>query len=122
MKYTYIIETRNFASTSKREDVSLIYSAHGETHDHDLYSILFIFEFSTRCKTAIDLTRVSENLPSISQYSDEEEVLILPYTLFKVLNVFEATRNEPFSIYLQNIPVPDRSLISFLEMKPKVLA
>ena len=117
-----IIETRNFASTSKRKNVSLIYSAHGEALDHNLHSILLIFEFPTRCKTAIDLTRISENLPPISQYADEEEVLILPYTLFKVLNVFEATQNEPFSIYLQNIPVPDQSLISFLKMEPEHVA
>ncbi|UJR29619.1 hypothetical protein I4U23_017167 [Adineta vaga] len=120
MKYNCVIETHNFASTSKLKNVSLLYSGYGEPYDHDLYSILFIFEFLTQCKTAIDLTRVSENLPPISQYSDEEEVLILPYTLFKVLNVSEATENEPFSIYLQNIPVPDQSLISFLKLNPKL--
>jgi hypothetical protein len=117
-----IIETRNFASTSKRKEVSLLFSAHGEALDNNLHSILFIFEFPTRCKTAIDLARISENLPPISQYADEEEVLILPYTLFKVLNVFEATENEPFSIYLQNVPVPDQSLISFLKMEPEHVA
>ncbi|CAF1518796.1 unnamed protein product [Adineta steineri] len=121
MRYNCIIETYNFASTSKVKNVSLLYSGHSETCDQHLYSVLFIFEFSNSCKTAIDLTRVSENLPPLSQYPDEEEVLILPYTLFKVLTVIEATDNEPFTIFLQNIPVPDQSLLSFMYMNQKRL-
>ncbi len=36
---------------------------------------------------------------------------ILPYTVFKVMNVTEPTETEPSSIYLQNMPVPEQSLI-----------
>ncbi len=46
---------------------------------------------------------------------------ILPYTLFKVVKVTEPTEAEPFSIYLQNLPVPEQSLISFLTEKPKYI-
>jgi hypothetical protein len=38
------------------------------------------------------------------------------------VKVTEPTETEPFSIYLQNEPVPEQSLISFLTEKPKYIA
>ena len=117
-----VVETRNFSSTSRNKDASIVFSGFGQTRADKLYSILFVFEFLTRCKTAINLSRISKDLPPISQFEDEEEVLILPYTLFKVVKVTEETPTEPFSIYLQNVPVPEQSLISFLRENPKYIA
>ncbi|CAF4222697.1 unnamed protein product, partial [Rotaria sordida] len=57
------IETRNFSSTSKDKRASLIYS-----------------DFGVSC---LDNVYMSDYLPPISEYQDDEEVLILPYTLFK---------------------------------------
>jgi hypothetical protein len=118
----HVVETRNFSSTSKNKSASLLYSCFGAPRLDNLYSILIVFEFVTPCKTAINLSRISEHLPPLSQFRDEDEVLLLPYTLFKVVKVTEPTETEPFSIYLQNEPVPEQSLISFLTEKPKYIA
>jgi hypothetical protein len=117
-----VIETCNFSSASQDKSVPLAFSGFGVPRLDNLYSILLIFEFLTPCKTAINLSRISEHLPPLSQYQDEDEVLILPYTLFKVVKVTDETATEPFSIYLQNVPVPEQSLISFLREKPKYIA
>ncbi len=50
----------------------------------------------------------------ISEYEDEQEVLILPYTLFEVVDVSEQTETQPFTIHLQNVHVRDASLLSFI--------
>ncbi|CAF1329172.1 unnamed protein product [Rotaria sordida] len=76
------VETRNFSSTSKDKRASLIYSDFGASCLDNVYSILLIFEFSNLCNTAIDLLLVPDYLLPISEYQDDEEVLILPYTLF----------------------------------------
>ncbi len=114
-----VVKTRNFSSTSQDKRASLFYSCFDAPPVDNLYSILLVFEFLTPCKTAINLSHISEHLPPLSQFQDEDEVLILPYTLFKVVKVTEPTETEPFSIYLQNEPVPEQSLISFLTEKPK---
>ena len=49
--------------------------------------VLMIFRFPIRCLTAIQLSRLSDQLPCLSQYEDEEEVLILPRTSFYVIKV-----------------------------------
>ncbi|CAF2500663.1 unnamed protein product [Rotaria sp. Silwood2] len=112
-----VIETRNFSSTSKNKIVPSIFSGFAAPRLDNLYSVLLVFEFSSPCSTAIDLTQVSDRLPTISQFEHEEEVLILPYTLFKVTKVTEETDTEPFSIYLQNVTAPEQSLISFFRIK-----
>jgi hypothetical protein len=117
-----VVETRNFSSTSQDKQASIIYSGFGASRFDNLHSILLVFEFPTSCNTAINLSRTSEHLPPLSQFQDEDEVLILPYTLFKVVKVVEATETEPFLIYLQNVPVPEKSPISFLKEKPKYIA
>jgi hypothetical protein len=94
-----VMETRNFSSASRDENASIIFSGFDQTHASKLYSILFAFEFLTPWKTGIHLTRIFEDLPPISQFENEEEVLILPYILFKVVKVTEGTQTEPFSIY-----------------------
>ena len=86
-----------------------------------LYSILFVFEFLTLCKTIrINLSRISEDLPPISQFEDEEDVLILPYSLCKVIKASEEPSPEPFSIYLQYVSVPEQPSDQFLQRKTKI--
>jgi hypothetical protein len=71
-----VVEIRNFSSTSKDKEAAKMFSGFGNTLDHGLHSILFIYEFPERCSTAIDLSRINEKLPCISEYEDEQEVLI----------------------------------------------
>ena len=49
--------------------------------------VLMVFVFRERCSTAIQLERLSGDLPCISHFEDEQEVLILPRTSFYVTQV-----------------------------------
>jgi hypothetical protein len=49
--------------------------------------ILVVFNFVSTCFRAIQLEKLSDQLPSISEIEDEQEVLILPQTVFRVTNV-----------------------------------
>ncbi|CAF1247826.1 unnamed protein product [Rotaria sordida] len=109
-----VVEMRNFSSTSKKKSAAVMFSGFGDRLDFGFHSVLFIYEFSERCPTAIDLSRINIKFPCISEYEDEEEVLILPYTLFQVINVREETETQPFTIHLLNIHVPKSSLLSFI--------
>ena len=50
-------------------------------------SVLVVFDFSNRCFSAIQLEKLSDRLPSISEFENEQEVLILPETIFRVTKV-----------------------------------
>ncbi|CAF0960626.1 unnamed protein product [Didymodactylos carnosus] len=75
----------------------------GDPLAEGLNSILLVYEFPNKCQTAIDLNRISDSLPCISEFLDEKELLILPYTVFEVSNVTEETDSQSVSIYLRNI-------------------
>ncbi|CAF3891244.1 unnamed protein product, partial [Rotaria sp. Silwood1] len=76
---------------------------------------------------AINLARVSMDKPCLSEYEDEQEVLILPWTLFEVKRIKKATDEDDLSmIYLTNIVIPKKNLIStfkwtWTEFKKKLI-
>ncbi|CAF1490151.1 unnamed protein product [Rotaria sordida] len=109
-----VMEMRNFSSTSKDRLVAQMFSGFGNELDPGLYSVLFTYEFLEPCPTALNLSRVNESLGPISNFGDEEEILILPYTLFRVVNVTEQTGAQPFTLHLQNVRARDASLLSFI--------
>jgi hypothetical protein len=75
--------------------------------------VLFIFDFPEICDQAINLSRISIDTPCLSEYESEEEVLILPWTLFEVTRVRKATNEDEFyTIYLTNVIIPNKSRIS----------
>ncbi|CAF1552201.1 unnamed protein product, partial [Rotaria sordida] len=49
--------------------------------------VLIVFDFYSRCWTAIQLEKLSDKLPSISEMESEQEVLILPRSTFHVEKV-----------------------------------
>ncbi|CAF4500735.1 unnamed protein product [Didymodactylos carnosus] len=49
--------------------------------------VLIVFNFFSNCWTAIQLEKLSDQLPSISEIEDEREVLILPRSTFRVTKV-----------------------------------
>ncbi|CAF0900645.1 unnamed protein product, partial [Didymodactylos carnosus] len=49
--------------------------------------VLIVFDFFSNCWTAIQLEKLSDQLPSISEIEDEREVLILPGSTFRVTKV-----------------------------------
>ncbi len=103
-----------YFAAKRKNSLKKIFSGFGDKLGSGLHSVLFIYKFPERCPTAIDLSRINEKLPCISEYEDEQEVLILPYTLFEVVDVSEQTETQPFTIHLQNVHVRDASLLSFI--------
>jgi hypothetical protein len=73
-----------------------------------------IFTFTEKCDTAINLGKLSNELPCISEYENEAEVLVFPNTLFNVKHIEEETKY--MTVYLENIPVPQNGLFSLLKV------
>jgi len=65
-------------------------------------SVIIRYKFTQFCPSAI-------NLDSISHFESEEEVLLLPFTLFRVASIKEWTVQR-YEITMQNIPVLQKSL------------
>ncbi|UJR19009.1 hypothetical protein I4U23_022139 [Adineta vaga] len=109
----YVLETRTIQSTSKKKNVAESFAKIDiKKGKSDLSSVLLMFHFTTKCCTAIDLTRINDHLPALSIFPGEEEVLLLPFTLFKVNSIEVDTQKRQYFINLVNVPVPKISLIS----------
>ncbi|CAF0924421.1 unnamed protein product [Adineta ricciae] len=105
---THILETRILQSTSTEKSVALDFL--GGQRDSNHFSVLIEFEFSNHCPTAINLSKLSEQLPCLSQYENENEVLVLPFTLFTLRDFKENDTDADYRIILQYYPTPKRSL------------
>ncbi|CAF0987799.1 unnamed protein product [Adineta steineri] len=112
----YILETRSIQSMSKDESVAQEFA---ELQPGDKrYSVIFVYDFPERCKTAIDLTKISNDLPLLSHYEKEQEVTLLPFTLFTVCNIETASTTSQYRITLRNVPVPKQSaLMAFKNLR-----
>ncbi|CAF3660424.1 unnamed protein product [Rotaria sp. Silwood1] len=104
-----VLETRTFQSMSKNEKVALRF-ANNKKYEKPI-SVLLSFYFPEVCRTAIDLTKISDRLLNLSEFPEEEEVTLLPFTLFQVsaINV-DATRKNQYRITLTNVPVKNNSI------------
>ncbi|UJR12580.1 hypothetical protein I4U23_016756 [Adineta vaga] len=109
------VEIKNFYSTSKLQDVALMYGGNPDENNYK-FPALYVFDFTEKpCSTAIDLVRE----PVISEFPDEKEVLLLPYTMFRVVDVHKAgsiddSGCDRWIINLKNVIVPKRNFMSFL--------
>ncbi|CAF1085151.1 unnamed protein product [Didymodactylos carnosus] len=114
MEYEHVVELNNLISTSKLPEIADIYSE-GEVHNAHLMIMKFDFTESP-CPTAFDLTKD----PCISHMPDEEEVLVLPHTLFRVTKIESTspTQGNPyerFTITFKYVPMTGgRTLNSFI--------
>jgi hypothetical protein len=80
------ILTKTFSSTSKQVDVALSFL--GKNQDpSDRLSTICIYEIRNQ-RTALDIGH-------ISVFPDEEEVLILPYSAFKIIDIKQNKDNAP---------------------------
>ncbi|CAF1405730.1 unnamed protein product [Adineta steineri] len=87
----YILN-RSFLSTSKTIDVALLFAEQNgnDNHDQSKASVLLTFKIQ-QTKTAIDIEKMSK-------ISAEEEVLILPFSVFKVKDKTEYIENKNVNI------------------------
>jgi hypothetical protein len=107
------IITHTFCSTSLDRSVAEGFAGTSPINDKK-QSLLMIFTFAEKCDTAINLGKLSNELPCISEYENEAEVLVFPGTLFNVKHIEEGTKY--ITIYLENIPVHQNALFSLLKV------
>jgi hypothetical protein len=104
-----VIVTARFASTST---VRLVAEKFLTQSSFDNTNVLLIFQFPQVCDTAINLGKLPEQqLPSISLYEDEREVLIAPRTFFRIKNIETNEFNGQHIIYLENISSEHKTVL-----------
>jgi hypothetical protein len=77
-KQDFVLETRTLQSTSKKRNVAQSFIG----NDSSKLPVLITFQFPIKCPTAINLNRVNDKLPPLSNFANEEEVVLLLFTLF----------------------------------------
>ncbi|CAF1537866.1 unnamed protein product [Adineta steineri] len=92
---SHIIETCALHSTSLCREVA---ESFADNINATSYAIFFHFKFPNECPTAI-------NLRGISKFDEEDEILLLPFTLFKIIDIKEDSPKYHI-ISLENVPVP----------------
>ncbi|CAF3623881.1 unnamed protein product [Rotaria sp. Silwood1] len=95
-----ILVTNSFCSSSVNKNVALSFI---RNVSEEKIGVLMVFNFAETCDTAIQLFTLSKDLPGISDFEDEREVLILPYTLFHVTNIDTDKTTIQQTIYLENV-------------------
>lgn len=105
----YVLETRTIQSMSRSKSVAKEFITF-DKNDPRL-PVLLIFHFPEHCETAINLCQISSELPCLSEFEKEEEVTLLPFTLFQVTNIMIDSNNGQYEITLKNVRVPKKSLI-----------
>jgi hypothetical protein len=88
-----VLEINTFTSTTTDEKVAEVFA---ETDDPNKYSVLFTHDFPVDCDTAI-------NIRFLSKHADEAEILLLPFTLFKVTNISFEKASRKCNIHLVHV-------------------
>lgn len=95
------IKTKTFCSTSVNPSVAEFFADSGNTQDGRL-KVKLTLNFDESCSTAIILYVCEPNLKSISHYDDEEEVLLLPGTIFSVTGIEKDDEKQLHKVYLKH--------------------
>ena len=97
-----ILKTESFCSTSTDENVARCFLGSSSSSS---IPVLMVFNFAEKCDTALQLFRLSDTLPSISDFEDEREVLLLPCTLFQVTDIKIDEVTGQHTVYLENVSI-----------------
>lgn len=103
-----LLQTTSFSSTSIDRSIAEQFANLKHKNTEQELCVLFIFDFPVACDQAINLSRISPDTSCLSEYEDEQEVLILPWTLFQVTRV---EHDELSRVYLTNIIIPKKNLL-----------
>ncbi|CAF1547245.1 unnamed protein product, partial [Rotaria sordida] len=110
-----VLSLLTFASTSINRNVAEQFSAKSSLSS-DKISVLLIFHFSQPCDTAINLSKIPiYQLPCISNFENEQEVLISPRTFFKVTDIEIDQPYEQYTIYLENVCGEQQTMLKALK-------
>ena len=95
-----LLSIKSFCSSSVDEMVArrFMWTSSGEK-----LNVLMVLEFPRRCDTAIQLYAISDELPCISYFENEREVLLIPNTMFHVVNIKHENANNQYTIHLENV-------------------
>ena len=121
-----ILQTRSFSSTSIDRNVAEQFASLKSEKKENKFPVLFVFDFPETCDQAINLSRISNNQPCLSEYEDEQEVLVLPWTLFQVTRIQNPKPDDDLPIvHLTNVVIPKKTLFStfkwsWVELKNQV--
>lgn len=121
-----LFQTRSFSSTSMNRSIAEQFAFWKNEKSDQNISVLFIFDFPQICDQALNLSRISVDQPALSEYENEQEVLILPWTLFEVTRVRRASNDEDLTtIHFTNRIIPKKRLLStfkwsWIEMKNQI--
>ena len=85
-----IVFSRSFLSFSK--DKSNIVNFKGNNNSKDYYSILYTIE-EIKCIENIENKISNAEIESISEFKDEKEVLVFPYSCFEIVEIKEIKNN-----------------------------
>ena len=108
-----LLQIKHFTSTSIKRWVAEKFAdpSSKQSDDSTRHRVILIFTFLEPCEQAISLNRLSKTQPCLSEFEDEDEVLVLPWSLFQVEHVREESPSS-YEICLSNISLPEKSLMS----------
>ncbi|CAF1061007.1 unnamed protein product [Rotaria magnacalcarata] len=108
-----LLQSKIFSSTSLQRSTAEDFADAANKASGNIRKnrVLFIFDFPQPCDQAINLSRISDAQPCLSEFEDEAEVLILPWALFQVENVHKESPTSCI-INLTNVILPHNNLFS----------
>lgn len=95
------VGTKTICSTSADRIVAVKFAG-VDQKDDGLLHVLLICNFSQRCTTAISLYADGHDQARVSHYGDEQEVLVLPGTIFSVKQIKQCPETRLIEIYLEH--------------------
>ncbi|CAF0985785.1 unnamed protein product [Adineta ricciae] len=106
------LQTKHFSSSSAQRSIAEEFLTHHNKNpsENRRNSVLFTFNFPIHCDQAIDLGRISNEQPCLSEFENEAEILILPWTIFHVDRV--EYQSSCYTIYLTNVLLPHKDILS----------
>ena len=112
-----LLQTKHFSSTSLSRSIAEQFAdaAIHKSHTDEQYRTLFIFNFTEKCDQAINLSRISDTQPGLSEFEGESEVLILPWTLFQVDRVKKDSATSSYIVNLSNVLLPQKNFLRSLK-------
>ena len=114
-----LLQTRHFSSTTLKRSIAEEFATRKSNKGKNIerQSVLFTFNFPHKCEQAIYLGRISDQDPCLSEFENEDEVLLLPWTLFEVDKVEKesSASSSSYNIQLTNVPLPHKSMWSSLK-------
>ncbi|CAF2053034.1 unnamed protein product, partial [Rotaria magnacalcarata] len=89
---------KTFSSTSAKREV-----AENFAQSDDLLRVILELNFTESCSTALMLYKKLEKHEPISDFPNECEILVMPFTMFRVTNI-DKDDTDRYVIYLECVP------------------